>query len=181
VAVDIVDSTFDGSHSTAINSGGDVTIRGSTISNSLRRAITNRGVMSLANSTISENSATFHDLDGRGIISNSGTLNLTHVTIANNTSGPPAVSGPNVYPVTGGIYNAGGTVNARSSLFANNVDLGGVPGDCMGPINSLGYNVFEAPQGCTIAGDLTGNVTGVDAPLAPLDDNSGETDSRTVL
>ena len=103
-----------------------------------------------------------------------------NVTVANNTSGPPAISGPNIYPVTGGIYNAG-TVNVRNSLFANNTDLSGLPGDCIGTLNSLGYNVFEAPAGCTIAGVQDGNSLGAESPLDALADNGGLTWTHALL
>jgi hypothetical protein len=53
--------------------------------------------------------------------------------------------------VTGGIYNAG-TVNVQNSLFANNTDLSGLPGDRIGTLNSLGYN-FEAPRGTSRSQD----------------------------
>ena len=180
--VDIVDSTFDASHRSGMSSGGNVTIHGLTISNAAEHAIDNQGLMSITNSTISGGGGGGNSVSSRGAISNfgAGVLNMTNVTMANNSSGASAISGPNIYPATGGIHNAA-TVNVRNSLFANNVDLGNVPGDCIGTLNSLGYNVFEGPQGCTIAGDQTGNVLGVEAPLDALADNGGMTWTHALL
>ena len=180
--VDVVDSTFDASHRNGMSSGGNVTIRGSTISNAATHAIDNQGLMSITDSTISGGRGVGNTVPTRGAISNfgAGVLNLTNVTMANNSSGASAISGPNTYPATGGIHNTA-TVNVRNSLFANNVDLDNVPGDCIGTLNSLGYNVFEGPQGCTIAGDQTGNVLGVEAPLDALADNGGPTWTHALL
>jgi hypothetical protein len=40
--------------------------------------------------------------------------------------------------------------------------------DCAGTINSAGYNLIENTAGCTISGDTTGNITGLDPKLGPL-------------
>ena len=42
-------------------------------------------------------------------------------------------------------------------------------------LTSAGYNLIHVISGCTIAGDTTGNIVGVDPWLLPLADNGGPT------
>lgn len=76
-------------------------------------------------------------------------------------------------------------IRVRHSLIANNLrfeDLinGDFPDDCAGVITSLGYNLLEMTLGCTVNGDLTGNLTGLDPNLGPLADNGGPTLSHAL-
>ena len=47
--------------------------------------------------------------------------------------------------------------------------------DCDGSITSEGYNLIEFITGCSVTGDTTGNIIGVDPMLGPLADNGGPT------
>ena len=58
------------------------------------------------------------------------------------------------------------------------------PDDCYGFLHSSGYNLIETTSNCTIfglGGDLTGNVTGQDPLLGPLQDNGGPTQTQALL
>ena len=72
----------------------------------------------------------------------------------------------------GGIFQVGGAVNLQNSIVANNIHRFGLPllnaDDCKGTLNSGGYNLVENTSGCTLGGIATGNQTGVDPALGPL-------------
>jgi hypothetical protein len=140
--------------------------------------IYNAGSLSLINSTISNNFTGWggHSCEypfipdpGRGAIYNAKTTSLTNCTVCFNSNG-------------GGIYNAEGTVTIKNTLTAGNhgdeqtVDL-----DAVGNLSSKGYNLIENTDGCTIIGDTTGNITGVDANLGALSDNGGATQTHALL
>jgi hypothetical protein len=46
---------------------------------------------------------------------------------------------------------------------------------------SQGYNLIQSVTGCTITGDITGNVTGVTPYLSPLADNGGPTLTHAIF
>jgi hypothetical protein len=78
---------------------------------------------------------------------------------------------------------ATGTLNASNSLFGRNLDLSPVTShtDCSGTLTGLGYNLFQNATGCTLAGTLTGNLTGVVPRIGPLQNNGGPTLTRALL
>jgi hypothetical protein len=126
----------------------------------------NGGTMTLVNSTVSSN-------HGAAGIANDAALVLVNSTVANNVAGdayPPFALG-------GGIVNRG-TATVRNSLIAGNSRFAGdvsvlEPSDCDGVLTSEGFNLVESTAGCTLAGDLTGVLTGVDPLLGALGDNGG--------
>ncbi|VAW40707.1 hypothetical protein MNBD_CHLOROFLEXI01-4316, partial [hydrothermal vent metagenome] len=120
-------------------------------------AILNTGVLSLTNVTLSDNFA-----NNGGGLQNEGTATLTNVTIYGNT----AVSNG------GGLNENGGTLNVVNSILAGNSAATGP--DCAGTIVSQGYNLIQDSTGCTVGGDLTGNISG-DPLLAALALNGGST------
>lgn len=90
----------------------------------------------------------------------------------------------NVADMDGGLGSGGGIyvvdfyspVVLHGTLIANNFDgPGAVPNDCVGEVDSLGYNLIETITGCVISGVTTGNVTGQDPVLAALSDYGGPT------
>jgi hypothetical protein len=87
---------------------------------------------------------------------------MNNVTVAQNTAGAGAA---------GGISNPSGTVNVRNTIVAANSSAAGVPSDCAGILTSQGYNLVQTITGCTVLGDLTGNITGTSAYLAPLSED----------
>jgi hypothetical protein len=101
-----------------------------------------------------------------------GELSLTSSTVSDNLAGDEG----------GGIYyDAGmgfGWSRIKQSLLADNTAPTGT--ECRGNITSQGYNLIEDPTDCTIGGDLTGNVTGTDPLLGPLQDNGGETETHAL-
>src|SRR5262249_32042318 len=127
----------------------------------------------IVNSTISSNRATG---SGGGIYAattgcSEGGFILDSVTIAENVA--DAVDG-------GGIFTAFGferkQLQVSSSIIADNANNGDQAPDCGGVgIQSMGYNLIQNASGCEITGDATGNLLGVAAGLAPLQDNGGPT------
>ncbi|MFN6273270.1 MAG: Calx-beta domain-containing protein [Microcystis sp.] len=91
------------------SSGLGVTLNNLYISNKAGRGIYNSGILTLTNSTISGNTATFG-----GGISNYGTLTLTNSTISGNTA-----------TFGGGILNSGILTLTNSTISGNTADDGG--------------------------------------------------------
>jgi CSLREA domain-containing protein len=135
------------------------------------------GTLTVVNSTISGNSA---GGSGGGIYSSGAATSLFNVTIFNNT----ANSDSDVYGDGGGVHVFSGTLTVRNSIIAGNFDDNGTGllfDDCSGTLISEGYNLIENPTGCTITGDTTGNITGVNSNLGPLQLNGGETRTHALL
>ncbi len=100
-------------------------------------------------------------------------LQLSRVTVAFNV----ADSDANGSGDGGGLANSA-TVTARNSLIGENSDgstSGNIFPDCSGSLTSDGYNLIENTTGCAIAGNTTGNVTGLDPNLAGVLNNGGPT------
>ena len=148
--------------------------------------IYNFGVVTLVNSLVSGNTA-----GNGGGISSQKTLQLVNSTISGNYAaasggGLKVVGTADLYNVTitdnaaiegGGVYvPTAGTLNAKNSLIAENIDRSTNPldADCAGTIVSQGYNLIGDTAGCTIIG-TTGNILNVDPQLGPLQNNGGPT------
>ncbi|MBK8902909.1 MAG: CSLREA domain-containing protein [Anaerolineaceae bacterium] len=159
------------SPTTVINSeisGNTVTGGGGGISSS--------GSLNVVNSTFSSNSA---GGSGGGLYTvESNNNHLYNVTISGNT----ADSDGNDSGDGGGAFLLGGTT-AVNTLIGGNIDSS--PGqqhpDCSGTVTSEGYNLITNVTGCTINGNTTGNLTGVDAILGPLQNNGGATLTQALL
>ena len=91
--------------------------------------------------------------------------------------------GQAVVVLSDGIHNAAGaTLQLANSIVAGNLNDPGSPSrDCSGTITSLGYNLVQRAQGCTLSGTTTGNVIGKDPKLGVLADNGGPTTTRMPL
>ncbi len=128
-------------------------------------------VLTLVNSTVSGNTA----FQGGGIATNSGTTALGNVTIADNS----ADSGG------GGISSFDSSVGLQNTIIAGNTDLSGQGPECFiiegQGLDSRGHNLIQDTTGCPIGGDSTGNITGVDPELGPLQDNGGPTFTHALL
>jgi hypothetical protein len=172
-----------GGRAGGISSGGNLSIRGSTISGNraLRGAgIDNSGTLSLVNSTVSGNAAAG---DGGGLY-NSGTLTLTHATVTNNradSDGDGMGTGGGVFTRPGtwwyGWYQAGGTTAIQNTIVAGNRSGAGsaVSDDLAGadPTPDSAGNVVGT-GGAAL--NRRANRTGVTDPrLGPLADNGGPT------
>ena len=168
----MTNSTVSGNTSSISGGGifnnGTVTLINSTVSNNSASSAggirnSSGGTLTLTNSTVSGNSSSSN---AGGIDNGSGrTLNLTNSTVSENSAGSRG----------GGIYN-GGTVNFINTIIAGNSSAYSTPSpDCFGTLTSQGHNLVQDVADCTIAGDLTGNITGQDPFLGPLADNGGPT------
>ena len=128
------------------------------------------GTVTVTNSTISGNKSA----KGGGIqLESGGELVLDHVTITKNS----AKEG-------GGLWTeAGTTATLTGTILAANSKL-----DCFGPIVSNGSNLLGNVDGCFIAGDTSGNITGGPKPVKPvkpklagLKGNGGPTKTHALL
>ena len=132
------------------------------------------GSLTITNSTISGNAAIFPPgssscgYGAAGGLFVYGTVTITNTTITGNT----AVASD------GGIF--GEQVSLRNTIIAGNSAGTGNP-DCGGTLISQGYNLVQDTSGCTITGDLTGNITGQDPLLGPLQNNGGPTFTHALL
>ena len=194
--VTVVDSAVSGNTATGNGGGGiasaarTLTITRSTISgnSATPSSLGGGGIWTVANgtnvirnSTISGNTTSGR---GGGILSVAmcvdpmtciagGNATLNNVTIAANTDDGSGAgvfnayfSGPGPQPV----------LTASNSILAGNG-----PRDCGGILTSAGHDLIRNVDGCTIEGDTTGNVTGVDPLLGPLADNGGPTRTHALL
>lgn len=137
-------------------------------------AISNVGALSLRNTTISSNRAGGH---GGGVDNASNaTAEFKNATVVENA----ADEDRDGFGDGGGFYNEGGVVQAANSLLALNRD-GDQPMDCSGALTSLGFNLIQVVDGCTISGDATGNLVGLNPQIGPLADNGGATLTHALL
>ncbi len=141
--------------------------------------IYNSHIISITNSTISGNRAAN---DGGGLYSDAGydptpMAYLDNVTIANNL----ADSDNSGVGKGGGVAIVSGTVSVRNTLIGTNTDLSGQAPDCSGVLTSDRYNLVQNIAGCTITGNLIGNITGQDPKLGPLQNNGGATWTQALL
>lgn len=155
-----------------IRNDGTLTIESSTIANNEVLSgpgggIENHGTLVIRNSTVSQNRATnraaaiyngFGFGPGASLVVNNATLFANQI-LPDGTE----------FASTGGIFNeASGSVQISNSILALNAYGWGYPdADCMGTITSSGYNLIGSLADCSITGDPTGNLIGVD-PLLPM-------------
>jgi hypothetical protein len=151
-----------------IRNEGTLTVDQSTIANNQLLTgsgggIDNFGSLILRNSTVSQNRA-------RNVVAgiynhSSATASINNATINYNLVDPDG-SG---LPSTGGIFNEeGGSVQISNSIVAINADDWGYPdADCRGTLLSGGHNLFGTLADCSVTGDTTGNLVGVDPLLSP--------------
>ncbi len=160
-----------------ISSLGALTMHNSTISDNTTTAsnsggagLSSSGGLTMVNSTISGNEAIS---SGGGMVVGSGSeAFLYNVTITNNTANLDG----DLVGDGGGIRIASGTVSLWNTIIAGNTDGGSnnLHHDCSGsPFISQGYNLIQDTTGCTLSGNLTTNITGVDPKLDNLKDNGG--------
>lgn len=197
----VTDSTISGNTASTGSAGGilnyshlglansPVTIINSTISGNIAAeggaGIMNQGqTVTLRNSTISGNAA------GRtgGGIYNTGTnanlpgiVHLYNVTIVANI----ANSANEVGQGGGGVFNStfasGDRIHLYNSILAGNTEGLGETPECQGTLSSQGYNLIGDVTECTVEGDQTGNLVGVDPLLGPLQDNGGPRQTHALL
>lgn len=157
------------------------TVSGNTSTDGEGGGIYNMGTLKMTNCTVSGNqcSPVLAGYGGGGILnetndvggeyrSSSATLWLTDCTVVSNTAG----TGPG-----GGIQNTnGGVTYATDTIIADNL-----PADFAGVVDSAAYNLIKNTNGCTLTGNLTGNLYGVDPLLGPLENNGGLVNTHALL
>jgi len=174
-----------------IRSDGRVTVSNSTISGNTTDRNTQttdlrfaghgggffvQGALTLDNSTVSGNFAGL-DYGGIGDFNPGGTadrVDISNSTIVNNR----AVGNVGGFGVDDS-FDAGQN-SLRNTIIANNIS-GGTSKDVFGPITSEGYNLIKNTTGASITGTTTGNITGVDPQLGPLQNNGGPTKTHALL
>jgi CSLREA domain-containing protein len=126
----------------------------------------------MRNSTVSFNTGY---VETGGIIAG-GIACVNNATIVHNQGVPEQLpTGAPPASATGGLYGSGSTFIANTIVARNTLDPSVAPHDCAGTVVSAGYNLLLDPSGCTLAGDLTGNVTGQDPLLGTFAFNGGDT------
>jgi hypothetical protein len=133
--------------------------------------------LALDNSTISGNSTgvsgggtnSFNGM-GAGLIAWGLRSDISNSTISNNVSSR----------TIGGLQIAN-TLVMTNTIIANNIANETNWPDCYGTIVSGGYNLVEEENGCTITGDTTGNITGQDPHMGPLQNNGGPSSTHALL
>ncbi|HWY76886.1 MAG TPA: choice-of-anchor Q domain-containing protein [Verrucomicrobiae bacterium] len=138
------------------------------------------GVLVMTNCTISGNSALlakFVDKPHGGGIRNASTnlAILVDCTVVSNNAVVISNNAVVTLGVGGGIENVGGPVKVQDTILADNST------DFAGTIDSQGHNLIKNTNGCTITGDITGNIYGVDPLLGPLQYNGGLTATHALL
>jgi hypothetical protein len=164
------------------NDEGSLVIKNSTIHHNSTTGNSGAGIISrvpltMTNTTISDNWTTGEDRIAGGIGIYGSTATLINCTIANNSTTGYA----------GGIYAAAlpftndpePVIYVMNTIIADNSATIS-SSDCFGTLNSLGYNLIEDTDGCTIIGSTSSNVNGKDPNLGPLQDNDGETWTRSL-
>jgi CSLREA domain-containing protein len=171
-----------------LNYQGMVIIRNSSIAynhtygsgGGIDNVVGSRDHLTMTNSTVSSNSANY---DGGGIRNYRNIVMLTNNTIAQNV----ADHDQNGSGDGGGIYYARGdygVISSTNNVLANNLDQSGQR-DCFydpvysATITSQGYNLVENPGNCVFT--ATGDITGADPLLGPLQDNGGDTLTHALL
>ncbi len=182
----------------SVNSGGNLTINGVTITNGRTGSndgggISNNGTLTLTNSTVSGNTATnegggIYNLagsqmtltnskvsgntanNGGGIFNEEGDLNLTSVTVTNNRS-----TSTDCANCAGGISsNPLDITNLKNTIVAGNTaDSASASPDFGGVVSSTSsYNIIGNGQGMTgITNGTNGNQVG--SSLMPIDPKLG--------
>jgi filamentous hemagglutinin family protein len=167
---------------------GQVIVNNSTISGNIasNSAFGGGGILSvfsnwtITNSTIGGNSI---NTDGGGIFVQGGTVNLTNVTIANNTADFDANGSGN----GGGIFQtSSGTVNIRNTIIATNADnsVTTIHPDVSGTFIDQGNNLIgksDGSTGFTVSTLVGTNANPIDPRLGPLQNNGSSTQTHALL
>ena len=165
-----------------IHNRGVMTITDSTVSDNVSNSgggISNYGTMTVANSTISRNTIINGGGGGGGIFNwdpfqRGVTLTISNSTISDNS---------------GGGYTAGGIVSAldvccpaANESLRNTIVAGNTSGDIEGIIETASHNLIgDAASSGGIQNGVNGNIVGVNPLLGPLANNGGPTMTHALL
>jgi len=144
-------------------------------------AVFNVGTLLGTNLTLSGNaatggnapSATAAEAAGGGLFSKDGMVDLSFVTIANNTARGGSGS-PTGASLGGGVCATSGVVILRNSIVANSP----AGGNCFGAITDGGHNL-SSDLSCSFSGP--GSLNNTDPVLGPLADYGGPTPTMALL
>lgn len=182
-----------------LNSGATLSATGSTISGNTAAGgggLFNAGTSAtITDSTLSNNSATGASSGGGAVFNNTGaSLDITNSTISGNSAANfggailsftsatllNATVAFNTSGSGGAIFNnpPGGTLTLKNSLLHNPPD-GGIDGDCLGTMTSLGHNLDR--NGSCGLNQPTDKPSIADPNLGPLADNGGPTQTHPLL
>lgn len=135
--------------------------------------IANYGTVQMVSSTLSYNQSR---IDTGGLL-NTGLAALSNVTLAFNEGTVEADETDHMS--AGGLHNIG-TLHMKNTLLSNNQNHFSSTQDCLGTINSLGYNLVHQATDCTLVGDLTGNQLNIDPHLKNLGLNGAKTQTHAI-
>jgi len=110
-------------------------------------------------------------MNGGGIF-NEGELMIKNSTITDNSTGDGD---------GGGLWNSPAKLNMGNTILSGNSVTGGRGPDCFGDISSEGYNLIGNTAGCTINGNQTGNIIGLDPQIGILRNNGGPIMTHALL
>lgn len=106
---------------------------------------------------------------GGGVLNaGSGTMRLYNSTIVGNECDLGA----------GLTSNASGLTYVKNTIISGNTAYAG--GDCSAVVTSRGYNIIGSTKGCSVIGDMTGNISTTNPKVGPLADNGGPTQTRAL-
>ena len=187
-----------------VRGGAKLTLNNLTVANGNGASgggIYNNGTLTVANSTLSGNSAPSVSNSGGGILNNNGTLTVTNSTLSGNSANyagggilnmggmvtvtNSTLSGNSVtdldYGRGGGIANVnGGSATLKNTIVANSPS----GGNCYGTYINGGYNL-DSDGSCgfgTTNNSLSGTWdTPLDPKLGALADNGGPTLTHALL
>ncbi|MBK8021939.1 MAG: CSLREA domain-containing protein [Chloroflexi bacterium] len=121
------------------------------------------GAVTAYNTTVSTNEA---GTSGGGLYNDDGTVDLRNATVADNRNDA--------------VVNGSGTVTIANTLLGGNGPANGGTGvDCAGTLESGGYNLIENLS-CTLTGDTTGSISGIDPQILTLALNGGSTQTHAL-
>jgi CSLREA domain-containing protein len=183
--LDVVDSTLArnraGSGGGMANAGTANVVRSTFAGNqatfAFGGAILGGGTLTVVNSTLSGNTAS---QSGGAIRARFARLAIASTTIADNSVVGPGVIGFGD-PDGGGLFlEEGAIVDLVNTVLDGNTRIGGAASNCAGtvPPVSLGHNLEDAST-CGLA--ESGDLSSIDALLAPLADNGGPTETHALL
>ena len=158
-----------GVYNAAILSLRDAAVTGNTTTE-VGAGVYNSGQLHLTNTTVSGNAGL--RVAGAGVYHRDGIATLSAVTVTDNECGTPlsVCSGAGIYVDFRAELRLGDSIVAGNRIAAI-----GVGPDCAGELVSDGYNLLGDGAGCTLVGDLTGTLVGVDPLLEPLALRGGAT------
>jgi hypothetical protein len=180
-SANLLNCTFDGNRAV----GGEGTYQGTFNPqggwHGFGGALFNLGTLVGTNLTLAGNAATGGnsmyvsggDAAGGGLFNQDGRVDLSSVTIANNTA-QGGTGSTNGASLGGGICATGGVVTLRNSIVANSP----AGSNCFGAITDGGHNL-SSDSSCHFNG--AGSLNNTDPKLGPLADYGGPTPTMALL